>query len=871
MIATYFPSYNTSYQGVAIETWADMLKKLQNPLKLDMNREKFLYLKDESPKTALRIKFRNGAYDCGECPTVKNPTTGEMCLSRAKGVPHPDRYGVIAIDADGEKGKGVTTLFDESINNILADYTFFSHATITSASDCRKRRIVIPLAEPVSINTRAAFVRYLARLVGQENIDPATTRNKQLMVFPVLLSDGDDYSYYNDKNNFLNVEAWLNENAPNWQDVRDWPRWGSDKDVKNEFALTRKRQRKEYPPEEFVPVQSDNRLRNAFNKTYKISELLEKSEKYVNEGGGRFSHTYDSSKCGIEVINDGIVRCYYAEDPLQQNCELDAFQVYIILKYGSIDDKANWARAYSVIANDERVTDTLRHELPVDLPDDADTWATIYDATEEGVAKRCMAFYPHRICNGAWMRYDNGIYTETKKEFMLPYAMDMVRIAAALQPDSDFFTKIIGQNTAGKNILSQWTGLAGCRQVSNADFETRPNLLHFTDGVLDLDAWVEGKKDFLLEHSPDYMMTQSTGYAWNDVEHCDSAVLQEITETLNFFLPDPDTRLYFLMAVGRALTTRAASEDICVWLLGEGGNGKSTILDCIKNAFGSYYYNLTAQVLYKNKNDNNGESPSPLLAGAENRRVVAFEEFSRSRTLNAEKYKNYTSGGHLQARKLYANAGSFTAKNICLIDTNGMPGVDIMDKAVKRRTRVIPFKVNVVEKDLTVKDRFGKDRRYAAAMMKILLEGYRYWCMRGGRLDTANLENNIVGDLPEAVAAETLGWFASFDDPAEFFTDYLVITNNEKDYIVNQEVYSTYCEQVSGKGMTSYQFYQELDRFLRKNDLGDKKKRDIGNGVRRQCYVGVKLVATSDGAFVNNGQWSYRRNGGYSNDYIKAV
>lgn len=61
---------------------------------------------------------------------------------RAKGVPRPSLYGVIAIDADGtraENGKqlGVGDDFDKKLQDLLGDYTYYAHNTISSTDSVK--------------------------------------------------------------------------------------------------------------------------------------------------------------------------------------------------------------------------------------------------------------------------------------------------------------------------------------------------------------------------------------------------------------------------------------------------------------------------------------------------------------------------------------------------------------------------------------------------------------------------------------------------------------------------------------------------------------------------------------------------------------
>ena len=291
-------------------------------------------------------------------------------------------------------------------------------------------------------------------------------------------------------------------------------------------------------------------------------------------------------------------------------------------------------------SKDEAVRKTLLESLPVSLPPEAETWALLYDESEEGLAQRALAFYPHKIRNGRWWRYQNGIYKEVKDQAMLPDALQIIRIAAALQPDSTAIQEMIGKVNTARNILKAWQGLAS-QQEDEEEWDKNLWYLNFTDCTIDLEAYCKGTP-YILEHSPEYRITESTGYSWKEVENYDPKALDEVVKNIEIYLPNKDIRKYFQRAVGRSLTAAAAAEDKCIWMLGpDGGNGKSTLLNAIKGALGSYFYEMQGKYLYYSNRDRDAEAPSPELSGMKNKRIVNFCEYNGIRTLDSEKYKNY--------------------------------------------------------------------------------------------------------------------------------------------------------------------------------------------------------------------------------------
>jgi len=827
--ATFFASYNTTSDGSYIKDWDSMLHLLQSPKVLDINIDDFLRLKKTDAKAALRFKFANGCYDTGACPMVRNIKTGDIKPSRSAGVPRPDKYNLVVLDADSN----LSADFDDKVKTALSGYEFFNHATISSKAGSIRRRIVIPLAEPVSLDTREAFIRYIANQIGMESIDASCVRSKQLMVLPVHCKNADTYSYHGTGK--LMDTSWL---PADYHNCASWPRWNSEADT--EIVKRSKRERKVFVEQgKFVPVRDGNKIHDAFNRAYSISEILKDNGYVPGTVPGRWSHTYDDCADGIKVTNDSILYSYYGTDRLSVQRDLDSFETALVLRYGDISVKDNWKRMIAESAKDDRVKAELLAELPFQPPADAASWALLYDTTEEGIAQRCAAYFPHKVVNGQWWRYQGGIYRPVKEQAMLTDALAMIRVAAALQPDREELADMIGKVNTGRNIVKAWYSLA--LEATKPDMEWEPNqwLIHFTDCVIDLKAWCEGRvNEYRLEHSPEYLMTESTGYAFHDVENVDPKAMDEIMQNMVTYLPDEKVRDYFQMSMGRALVGGiAATEDKCLWLMGpDGGNGKSTVLDAIKGAMGTYYYDMKGSYLYYSSKQENSEAPTPELAGMMGKRFVNFCEYNGIRTLDGEKYKNYTSAGWIKARRLNSDSNSFRSRACVCIDCNGMPGLQKKESAIFRRTRIIGWYTKLVA-DGRVKDRWMNNHKLHVAMMAWLMLGLQMWYANGMCLDKG-LDDKA---LPHDIWQECTEFFNSFDSPEDFFEDFYIITNDKNDFLIADEAWEQYCQQVYDRGASRHAFRQTEARWLRQNGITEKHKRDIGDGTRLMCYVGVKL------------------------------
>lgn len=825
-----FANLYATTTDVVFNDWSTLKAKIHTPAVSNVNHADFTAWKSTSDKKLSsehkKIKGKNGLIMGGLNATV-TMDNGKTTYSCAAVAPKIKQFSILAMDYDD----GIPSDFVHRFKTALAGLQYTAYTTVSSTEETPRWRIIVPLEVPVDTEVRNAVMRAIVDLIGWAGFDDSGLRPTQRMALPVQLA-GETVHYVDGEGDMLNAVQWLDAHVANWNVPADLPKSPKESE---EIHVAKNSNKSVLTPKEWSKSDTKNGLINAFLKAYSCDSILERSNLYhierANDAEHRWSRNGDNGGGIVVYPKNDTCKCWYASDKLGGLKAQNSFGLY----YHLFHEGKAIKEVLKELKKDQAVLDALRGDIQ--LPEEMEILNARYDETEEGVAQRCMEYYPHLRCNGAWWRYQGGIYKESTPSAMIPDVMEMIRFCYASMPDNEAFGMYRGTHKYAKAILAIWEGLAEKRAVTLDVFETHKNLLHFTDGVLDLEKYANGDADCLLPHDPKYLMTESTGYAYADIINAPQDAVDEVAHNIAVYLPDTSVRSYFWRAIGRCLSMESVAEDICVWLLGtEGGNGKSTLLRAIKGALGSYYYSLKAEILYKKRDDNNGEAPSPALAGMANKRFVNFEEFDYLRTLNTTKYKDYTSAGFIQARKMRVNDNSFMAKCVCAIDTNGMPGVDKMEGAIMRRTRVIPFK-QVLSGDARIRDKWESNKDIHHAMMLQLLAGFTNWWRNGKKLDEGREHPEL---WPVDVKEETFNWFNAFDNPVIFFEEYLDITHNEDDYIVFNDVWQTYCEQLVGKGSSAHQLRMELARWLKKQGLTEKRRKPVGDA-RPYCTIGVAL------------------------------
>ena len=844
--ATVYPSYNATFDGFYLSNFDDVLARLEKPLQLDITVDDLKKLKESNAQQALALKFRNGGYECGPAVLVKDLKTGDIKPSRATGTPKLKEYTMVVIDADGPKDGRLDDNFDEKLHDILGEYEYYVHSTISSTVQNKRRRIIIPLASPITADVREATIRYLAKELGMANVDKASKNVRQMMCFPCYTKDGEKYAYHNTGERF-NACQWL---PAGWEDVQNWPKWADENKIKCNKTSGNPKKRLDIEQGEWIPCWDSNKLHNAYNKTYRISDVLKKSGRYVQEGETRWSHTYDASKGGIEVTNDSWLWSHYGNDALSTGTPLDAYEAAIVLKFGSLD-KENWRKMLCEVAKDDNVKKTMLKESEIELPEDAEAWAMLYDlSTEEGIAKLASDYYPHQIKGGFWWRYEGGIYRKAKDEAMVQDVLKLVRACSYLYPDNEALQGMVGKVNTGRNIAFLWKGIKSTQEIPDEEWENQPHLMHFTDYTIDMMALVTTGKNYKLPHNPDYLLTQTTGYAWEEVENVDPKALEEVVTNMELYLPDEGVRKYCQMAIGRSLVGGiACNEDKCVWFLSagtgkkSGANGKNTILCAVAQALGgsispqSYFLSLESKVLYYSNRDESSEGPSPNRNKMRNKRFVNFREFNYKKTLDDSRFKNYTSAGTVDGRGMREDGGNFTLKMVAVVDSNGQPGILGKDNGMLRRNRFIPF-VAELKEDTDVRTRWTHDHKIGVAMMYYMIIGLKLWVANGKRLDYGITTDE---NIPEPIKQETLTWFESFMDPMSWFDDNYIITHDTNDYLIPEECFKEYSGQIFMRGVPDYTFKQMEGRWLREHGITTKMRKTLDDGKRVWCFVGVYL------------------------------
>jgi len=282
----------------------------------------------------------------------------------------------------------------------------------------------------------------------------------------------------------------------------------------------------------------------------------------------------------------------------------------------------------------------------------------------------------HEYHLGCWAPVDQKVVQAQALGFIKDEAQRIARIDDDRDREETEAEYRRYASKAGVNNLAQ---LAAVELQSNAqEFDTDDEALCAKNG------WLNLKDGKLNCHDPSkrFSMSCAAGYATDR-----SAPLWR--KTVNqVFGGNMDLVTYFQRAVGYSLLG-GNSEQVLFICHGAGANGKSLLLEAIKDVLGSYAQSLPISTLMRAKINASGASPE--IARLRGIRFALASETEKGQRWSANKIKTLTGSDTVATRALYQDMIEFRNKATIWVACNHKPEVDAADAAMWRRIRLIPF------------------------------------------------------------------------------------------------------------------------------------------------------------------------------------
>jgi P4 family phage/plasmid primase-like protien len=360
-----------------------------------------------------------------------------------------------------------------------------------------------------------------------------------------------------------------------------------------------------------------------------------------------------------------------------------------------------------------------------------------------------------------WFRYKDGRWVERNEEMFLPAAISVIPPEDRNSKRANDLVTFVRQRTQ----LTEDETFYGAIRYSPDD--NGRYLINCLSNVLEMDC-ASGKIVRTLNHDANYMFLSKLGANYNS-----EAIAPLFMKAAKETSPDIADRELLLDFSSTILLPNSPHECALI-CIGEGGNGKSVIMDSIASAIGSdnvgrltirqicsndrkHLYRLK----YKLLNLSTETEVNEINENTTLKTIISNEEFSTDRM--------YKSGFEMQ-----------TPCKLCFL-ANNMPKFKAGSNAEARRFRVVNFP-NTFEganKDTSLKHRLEAERE---GILRMLIE----------RIPS------IIG-LSEleygSKASQTIyGDFKVSNDPTKAFVDdCLILDQKDREFITRKDLFRAFC------------------------------------------------------------------------------
>lgn len=350
-----------------------------------------------------------------------------------------------------------------------------------------------------------------------------------------------------------------------------------------------------------------------------------------------------------------------------------------------------------------------------------------------------------------WMKFDGRRWVAVAEtavaEVIRKALIDLHRFEATAGAEPGRLQQI--SRMLGASRIRGITYIVKLSLATDQPFDTHPDLLNVNNGVVDL------RTGQLQPHDPGLMFTKMApadfvpGATHRDLEQALAAVHEDAQDWLQFRL-------------GQGITGYPVPDDRLVFCKGSGSNGKTTLIDGIREALGNdYAVTMPDRVLLARQ----GDHPTELmtLRGA---RLALMEELPELGHLNIKRVKDLLGTGEMTARYCGKDTVVWKPTHTPFVTTNYAPRLDESDDGTWRRLLLVEFPYRYHRPGTALRtpyDRHGDPRlrerlRAGAdgqheAVLAWLVDGAVRWYQSGRRMP----------DEPASVLQATAVWRKNSD------------------------------------------------------------------------------------------------------------
>ncbi|MEV7844103.1 phage/plasmid primase, P4 family [Streptomyces cyaneofuscatus] len=340
-------------------------------------------------------------------------------------------------------------------------------------------------------------------------------------------------------------------------------------------------------------------------------------------------------------------------------------------------------------------------------------------------------------------------------------------------------------------------------RVEAVDFDNRPDLLAFRNGVVDL------RTGRLRPHDMRDMLTYGLDLDYRPDAGCPrwESFLREI------FPGMPDMPAYIQRLIGYGITGHVTEQAFAI-MWGKGANGKSVLVDTLTAVFRAIT-KTTPFATFEAKSSGGIPNDIAALRGA---RLVMASEGESGAPMSEAILKRVTGKDMISARYLRREFFEFKPSFLLLLATNHKPKFKSQDEGLWRRVKLLPF-VRY----------FAPDERDHSLDARLLeeSEGIAAWAVRGAVAWYA-------GGLqdPQVITGASREYRETSDQLAGFFPGVLVRAGD--DHVMHgTDAFNSYLEWAEAENLPA------KERWTRRSFYDAMEERGVS---RKKTMKGIALV-----------------------------
>ena len=344
---------------------------------------------------------------------------------------------------------------------------------------------------------------------------------------------------------------------------------------------------------------------------------------------------------------------------------------------------------------------------------------------------------------------------------------------AETMPDNDAVSKLFKHIASSLSQVKIKAGIESARSLLAAvpeDFDTKGHLFNCANGTIDL------RDGNFREHRREDLQTRYSGFEWRGLDYENG----DWNRFMDQIQPDPRVREFLQRATGYSATD-SVREECLFYLYGDGANGKSTFIESIWRAMGSYCQAAMAGAIQRA--DGQYENPTALqyaIADMKGARMVVHDEVESGARLAESFVKKLTGGDTRKGRHPYAKRSiEYRPTDTPWLYGNHKLEIRGADDGIWRRIHLVNFTQRFAgaDKNNRLKEHLTGNPEIQSAILAWIVRGAVQWYAQG-------LEP------PEAVREATEEYRRDQDDVGRFVEMFCV--RSEDAYARTSDLYERY-------------------------------------------------------------------------------